>query len=300
MPLLRLFNFKHRTWNLERGSMAEITANAVAKLREMTNAGLMDCKKALTEANGEIDSAVDILRKKGQASAAKKAGREAKEGVIASYIAPGARVGALVEINCETDFVARNESFRAFCDDLAKKVATNPQTDLEADRVAAVSKIGENIRISRHERIEVNGNGLVAAYIHTGSKVGVLVEVGANKEETTQKDEFKQLVRDITLQIAAAHPIAVKRDEVPKALIDKEDEINKQSDRLKGKPAQAIEKILLGMRDKFFQTNCLVDQGFVKNPDMTVQQHVGSLSKALGDEITIRRFVRFQVGEAVG
>ena len=280
--------------------MAEITAGAVAKLREMTNAGLMDCKKALAETNGDLEAAVDVLRKKGQASADKKSGRSAKEGVIANYIAPGARLGVLVEVNCETDFVARNESFRAFCDEIAKKLGSNPSADLEADRVAAVAKMGENILISRHQRIEVNGNGLVAAYIHTGAKVGVLVEVGANKEETTQKDEFKQLVRDITLQIAAAHPIAVTRDEVPKALIDKEDEINKQSDRLKGKPAQAMEKILQGMREKFFQTNCLVDQGFVKNPDMTVQQHVGSVSKALGDEIKIRRFVRFQVGEAAG
>ena len=278
--------------------MAEITATAVAKLREMTNAGLMDCKKALTEANGNLDTAVDILRKKGQASADKKSGRSAKEGVIANHIGPGARLGVLVEVNCETDFVARNESFRAFCDEIAKKLANNSQADLEADRVAAVSKIGENIRINRHHRIEVTGNGLVAAYIHTGAKVGVLVEVGANKEETVQKDEFKQLVRDITLQIAAAHPIAVTRDEVPKAIIDKEDEINKQSDRLKDKPPQAMEKILQGMREKFFQTNCLVDQGFVKNPDMTVRQHVGSVSKGLGDEITIRRFVRFQIGEA--
>jgi elongation factor Ts len=278
--------------------MAEITASAVAKLREMTNAGLMDCKKALTEANGDIDAAVDILRKKGQASAAKKAGRDAKEGVIASHITPGSRVGVIVEINCETDFVARNESFRAFCDEIARKLATNPQADLEADRVAAVAKIGENVRINRHERLEVNGNGFVAAYIHTGAKVGVLVEVGASKEETTQKEEFKQLVRDITLQIAASHPGAVSREQVSKEVIAKEDEINAQSDRLKGKPAQAMEKILQGMREKFYQTYCLVDQGFVKNPDMTVQQHVGSVSKTLGDEITIRRFVRFQVGEA--
>jgi elongation factor Ts len=280
--------------------MAEITAGAVGKLREMTNAGLMACKSALTEANGDMNVAVDILRKKGQASADKKAGRDAKEGVIASYIAPGARLGVIVEINCETDFVARNESFRAFCDDIAKKLASNPGADLEADRVAAVAKIGENVLINRHQRIEVTGNGLVAAYIHTGAKVGVLVEVGANNEATTQKDEFKQLVRDITLQIAAAHPGAVTRDEVPKAVIEKEDEINKQSDRLKGKPPQALDKILQGMRDKFFQTYCLVDQGFVKNPDMTVSQHVGSVSKALGDEIKIRRFVRFQVGEAPG
>jgi elongation factor Ts len=158
--------------------------------------------------------------------------------------------------------------------------------------------MGENILIGRHQRIEVAGNGLVAAYIHTGAKVGVLVEVGANNEATTQKEEFKQLVRDITLQIAAAHPGAVNRDEVPKAIIDKEDEINRQSDRLKGKPPQAMDKILAGMRDKFFQTFCLVDQGFVKNPDMTVGQHIGSVSKALGDEIKVRRFVRFQIGES--
>lgn len=279
--------------------MAEITASAVGKLREMTNAGLMACKSALTEAKGDMDVAVDILRKKGQASAEKKAGRDAKEGVIASYVAPGSRVGVLSEINCETDFVARNESFRAFCDDLAKKFAANPNADVEADRVAAVSKIGENILIGRHQRIEVSGNGLVAAYIHTGAKVGVLVEVGANNEATTQKDEFKQLVRDITLQIAAAHPGAVTRDEVPPAVIAKEDEINRQSDRLKGKPPQAMEKILVGMRDKFFQTYCLVDQGFVKNPEMTVGQHIGSVSKALGDDVKVRRFVRFQVGENV-
>ena len=278
--------------------MAEITASAVAKLREMTSAGLMDCKKALVEANGELEAAVDILRKKGQASADKKAGRDAKEGVIAAHIAPGAKVGVIVEVNCETDFVARNEGFLAFCDEVAKKIAANPQADLEADRVAAVAKIGENVRINRHQRIDVTGNGLVSAYIHTGAKVGVLVEVGCNNAETTQKEEFKQLVRDITLQIAAAHPETVSRESVSPEVIAKEREIAAQSDRLKGKPAQAMEKILQGMIEKFFQTHCLVDQGFVKNPDMTVQQHVGTVSKVLGDEITIRRFLRFQVGEA--
>jgi elongation factor Ts len=224
--------------------MAEITASAVGKLREATNAGLMDCKKALTEANGDFDAAVDILRKRGVASAAKKSGREAREGLIAQYIAPGARVGVLVEINCETDFVARNESFRAFCDDIAKKLATNPNADLEADRVAAVAKIGENILINRHQRTEVSGNGLVAAYIHTGAKVGVLVEVGAGKESTVQSEELKQLVRDITLQIAAAHPYAVSRDQVPAEVIAKEREIAAQSDRLKGKPLRRWKKSL--------------------------------------------------------
>jgi elongation factor Ts len=205
--------------------MAEITPALVGKLREMTNAGLMACKNALVESAGDLDGAVDILRKKGAASAAKKADREAKEGLIAQAVLPGAKVGVLVEVNCETDFVARNEGFRATCDELAKKVATTPGVDLEADRVALVAKIGENIQIRRNARLEVQGSGLVAAYIHAGAKIGVLVEVGCTKDATVATEEFKQLVRDITLQIAAATPTAVSREEVPAALIQKEREI---------------------------------------------------------------------------
>jgi elongation factor Ts len=279
--------------------MAEITAGAVGKLREMTGAGLMDCKKALTEANGDMDVAVDILRKKGAASAAKKSTRDANEGVIAQAIAPGAKSGILVEINCETDFVARNDSFRAFCDEVARTLLANPKADLEAVRTAQVAKIGENIQIPRFHRMEVSGNGLIAAYIHTGAKVGVLVEVGAGKEATVASEDFKQLVRDITLQIAAGHPYVVSREQVPADVIAKEREIASQSDRLKGKPAAALEKILQGVLDKFFQTYCLVDQGFVKkNSEITVKEHVGSVAKQLGDEITIRSFVRFQIGES--
>ena len=278
--------------------MAEITPALVGKLREMTGAGLMDCKKALTDSNGDLDGAVDILRKKGAATAAKKATREAKEGIIAQHIAPGGKLGVLVEINCETDFVARNESFRAFGDEIAKKLAGGANTNLDADREAAVAKIGENIKITRNARMEVSGNGLVAAYIHAGAKIGVLVEVGATKDNTAANDEFKQLVKDITLQIAAGHPFAVSRDQVAPEVIAKEREIAAQSDRLKGKPAQAMEKILQGMLEKFYQTYCLVDQGFVKNPEHTIAQHVAEVGKKIGDEITIRRFVRFQVGEA--
>jgi len=278
--------------------MAEITAAAVAKLREMTNAGMMDCKKALTEANGNIDTAVDILRKKGAATATTKGGKEAREGVIAQYISPDGKLGVLVEVNCQTDFVARNEMFKAFADDVAKRLAADAKADFEADRVAMVAKIRENIQIPRHARMEVSGNGMIAAYIHTGAKVGVLVEVGAGKESTVARDEFKQLVRDITLQIAAGHPSAVSREQVRAEVIAKEREIAAQSDRLKGKPPQAIEKIVQGMLEKFYQTQCLVDQGFVKkNSEISVKEHVGSVAKQLGDEITIRRFVRFQVGE---
>ena len=280
--------------------MPEITAAAVAKLREMTSAGMMDCKRALTEAGGDLDQAVDILRKTGAASAARKATREAREGLIAQYIAPGGKAGVLVEVNCETDFVTRNETFRAFCDELARKVAADANANLEADREAAVGRIGENIKIARHARMEVSGNGLVAAYIHTGAKVGVLVEVGAGKPETTGQDDFKQLVKDITLQIAAGHPFAVRREEVPATVVAKEREIAAQSDRLKGKPPQAMEKILQGVLEKFYQTYCLVDQGFVKqNSEVSVKEHVAQVAKRLGDEITIRRFVRFQVGESI-
>jgi elongation factor Ts len=280
--------------------MAEITAANVAKLREMTGVGMMECKKALVQSEGNLDAAVDFLRKSGAASAAKKATREAREGVIAQYIAPGGKAGILVEVNCETDFVARNDAFRAFADDIAKKLSSNPDVNLEAEREAAVGKMGENIKITRNARLEVSGNGLIAAYIHTGAKVGVLVEVGAGKPETVATDEFKQLVKDITLQIAAGFPHAVSREQVAPEIIAKEREIAAQSDRLKGKPAAAMEKILAGVLDKFFQTYCLVDQGFVKrNSEVSVKEHVAQIGKQLGDEITIRRFVRFQVGESV-
>jgi len=279
--------------------MAEITAAMVAKLREMSGAGMMDCKKALTETGGAVEAAMTLLRKKGAATAAVKSAREAREGVIAQYIAPGGKLGVLVEVNSESDFVARNEMFREFCDDAAKRLATNPGVNLEPEREAIVAKIRENIKIARHSRMEVNGNGLIAAYIHTGAKVGVLVEVGAGKESTVTSDDFKQLVKDITLQIAAGHPYAVSRDEVPADVVAKEREIAAQSDRLKGKPPQALEKIIQGMLEKFYQTYCLVDQGFVKkNSEVSVKEHVAQVAKQLGDEITIRRFVRFQVGEA--
>jgi elongation factor Ts len=280
--------------------MAEITATNVAKLREMTGVGMMECKKALVAAEGNLEAAVDFLRKSGAASAAKKATREAREGVIAQYIAPDGKSGLLVEVNCETDFVARNDAFRAFADSIAKKIAGDAQVNLEADREAAVGKMGENIKITRNARLEVSGNGLVAAYIHTGAKVGVLVEVGAGKAATVATDEFKQLVKDITLQIAAGVPQAVSREQVDPKVIEKEREIAAQSDRLKGKPAAAMEKILAGVLDKFFATHCLVEQGFVKrNSEVSVKEHVAQVAKQLDDEITIRRFVRFQVGEVV-
>jgi elongation factor Ts len=278
--------------------MAEINAALVAKLRGMTGAGMMECKKALGEANGDLDAAVDVLRKAGTVTAGKISAREAREGVIAQHIAPGGRLGVLVEVNCQTDFVARNDIFRAFTEEVAKRLAADPNVNLEPEREAAVAKIRENIKIPRHARMEVAGNGMVAAYIHTGAKVGVLVEVGAGKEATVANDEFKQLVKDITLQIAAGHPYTVSREHVPADVVAKEKEI--AAEQFKNKPPQAVAKIVEGKLEKFYQTYCLVDQGFVKkNSEISVKEHVASIAKQLGDEITLRRFVRFQIGEAV-
>jgi elongation factor Ts len=250
----------------------------------------------LTSTGGDLEAAVDELRKKGVATAAKKAGRAANEGVIAHYIRPDGKLGLLVEVNCETDFVAKNDSFREFCNEVAKTLVEEPQADIEAIRTSQITKVGENIQIGRQATLEVEGSGMVAAYIHTGAKVGVLVEVGASKDETTGQDAFKSLVKDITLQIAAANPTCVSRESVDPELITKEKEI--AAEQFKDKPAQAVEQILKGKMEKFFQNICLVDQGFVKqNGEISIKEHVAAVSKELGDEISIRRFLRFQVGE---
>ena len=218
--------------------------------------------------------------------------------MIAQAILPGARTGLLLEVNCETDFVAKNESFVALTSGWAKTLAENPATDLEPARVEAVTKIGENIQLRRHARIEVSGNGLVAAYIHLGGKIGVLLEVGAGKAETVNRDEFKQLVRDITLHIAAANPVCITRDEVSKTLVDRERAIYAEQTP-KDKPAPVIEKIIDGKMGKFYAGVCLLEQPFVKNPEQTITQLVAEVAKKVGDEVQVRRFVRYQVGEEV-
>ena len=276
----------------------KIDAKQVAALREKTGAGMLDCRKALVESNGDLEAAVDILRAKGTASAAKKAGRAANEGVIAQAIIGGARTGILVEVNCETDFVAKNEDFLALTAGWAKALCENPAADLEPERIGAVQKVGENIQIRRHGRLEVTGNGLVAAYIHLGGKIGVLLEVGAGKQETVERDEFKQLVRDITLHIAAASPVSIRREEVSPVLAARERAIYEEQTP-KDKPAPVIEKIIEGKMAKFFAGACLLEQAFVKNPDQTITQLVAEKAKALGDTVEVRKFIRFQVGEEI-
>ena len=262
----------------------------------MTSAGLMDCKKALIETDGDVEAAVDVLRAQGTIKAAKKAGREANEGVIAHYIQPDSKAGVLVEVNCETDFVAKNEQFLEFTSEIARLKLTAPDSDFEEMRTAQVAKIGENILLSRDAKLEVEGTGLVAAYIHTGAKVGVLLQVGAGKEDTLANDDFKVLVKDITLHIAASAPVSVSRDEIDPELVAKEKAIAEE--QAAGKPPQAIENIVTGKMNKFFATNCLLEQGFVKNPDVSIKDHVASVGQPLGDEITVSQFLRFQVGES--
>lgn len=275
--------------------MAEVTVAQISKLRQQTSAGMMDCKKALIESDGDHEAAVDWLRKKGTATAEKKSTRTTSEGIISHQILPGAKAGILLEVNCETDFVGKNESFQNLCADFAQSLLEDPNADLEARRTTAVAEVGENIVIQRHARLEVKGHGAIAAYIHHGAKVGVLVQVSTGKEATAENDDFKSLLRDITLQIAAASPEFVDRSSIDPALIAKEKEI--AAEQFKDKPAQAIEKIVEGKLEKHFSTVCLVDQAFVKQGDLAVKDHIATTTKALDDTITVDAFLRYQVGE---
>lgn len=294
--------------------MAAITASTVNELRQKTNAGMMDCKKALTETNGDMEAAIDILRKKGIASSAKRADREAKEGTVQAMLNADGTAGSLVEVNCETDFVGKNENFRGFVDVVAKQIIDGAPEDGDlpgalAQKVGATGLsleetikekggiVGENIVLRRFRRFAAPANGAIASYIHLGGKVGVLLEATAGKAETLASETFKTLLKDINLHIAASSPAAVGRESVDPELVAKERAIYADSDRLKGKPAAAMEGILNGMIAKFYSQICLLEQGFVKDPDKTIAQLVEETGKSLGDTITITRFVRFALGE---
>ena len=292
--------------------MADINPTLVKALREKTNAGMMDCKRALTEAGGDIDKAEALLRTKGIASAGKKASRHAKEGSVVSFIQPSGKVGVLAEINCETDFVAKNEIFTNFVwevtEEISKAKATGVEELLESatsegilfkDTIASkIAALGENIVIRRFERFTVEGEGIVASYIHLQGKVGVLVEITCKSGETLKNESFRDFVKDITLQIAAAHPTVVSRDQVDPSLVASEREIYKA--QVVGKPENIIEKIVDGKMDKFYSTACLIEQDCIKNPDITVKGLIHAKEKELADQISIKRFVRFALGEESG
>ena len=275
--------------------MAEITVAQIGKLRQQTGAGMMDCKKALTENAGDLEAATEWLRKKGTATAEKKSSRTTSEGVIARHLAADGKSGTLVEINCETDFVAKNEKFQEFCNEAATALNDDPEADLEEKRANMVAEIGENVQFTRNQSLGIEGNGAVAAYIHHGAKVGVLVAAETGKAETAGSDAFKVLLGDLALQITAASPAVVKRDDLDQAVVEKERDF--AAEQFKDKPAQAIEKIVDGKIEKYFSEHCLVDQPFVKQGDLTVKDHIAAVGKELEDAINVKGFLRFQVGE---
>ncbi|GAA5484781.1 translation elongation factor Ts [Haloferula sargassicola] len=287
-----------------------ITASLVKELRDKTNAGMMDCKKALTETNGDLEAAIDYLRKKGIAKAAGKADREASEGIIAARLSDDSKTGILIEVNCETDFVSRNENFVGFVDAIADALAASDaktldealQVDLKGMTVedfvkSKVIELGENMQLRKFERFDVEGSGAIAQYIHMGGKVGVLVEVGTEQGETAAKDEFQNLIKDVTLHIAAANPKGLAREDIDDSVVEKEKEIFRVQLANEGKPAEMIEKIIIGKLGRFYAENCLLEQAFVKDPDTTIKKLVEGTGKQVGDTLVVRRFVRFGLGE---
>jgi elongation factor Ts len=278
--------------------MTEISADLVKKLRDATNVSMMECKRALVEAAGDMEKALKILRERGMAVAAKKSERTANKGLIAAGSAEGGKTQALVEVNSETDFVARNVQFQAFVKGVAE-TATKMDAglaDCVKDQVVArIQEIGENIVVRRSVRYTLSGPGMIGSYIHLGGKVGVLVELGAGKAETAANETFKELVRDLTLHVAACSPRYLTSAEIPAAEIASEREI--YAAQVKDKPAQIVEKIVDGKLKKFFGEICFVDQGFVKEPKQSITDLLKEKGKGLGDSLTIRRFVRYQLGE---
>ena len=275
-----------------------ITASQVKDLREKTGAGMMECKKVLTETDGDMEKAIELLRERGIAKAAKKSDRVAAEGLVTAYVSEDGKVGAVAEVNAETDFVAKNDEFRAFANDVAKQVAVKNPNDVEEllaqtfinDETKTVSEvltnkiatIGENMSVRRFERFE--SAGLVEQYIHGDGKIGVLVELEGGDIE---------LAKDICMQIAAARPEFLDRESVPAERLAKEMEILKAQAMNEGKPEAIAEKIVQGRVGKFYSEICLVDQEFVKNPDMKVSELVASKNAK------IVRFARFEKGEGI-
>ena len=277
--------------------MAAVTAGMVKELREMTGAGMMDCKKALAATDGDMDKAVEFLRENGMAKAAKKAGRIAAEGLVATYVTADKKVGSVVEVNAETDFVAKNDEFVNFVNDVAEIVADKNPADVEAllettyketgktvkeVLTEKIATIGENMTIRRFERFE--SEGLVESYIHGAGKIAVLVDFAKGE---------KELAKDVCMQIAAARPEYLNRESVPQERVAKEMEILKAQAMNEGKPAEIAEKMVQGRIGKFYGEICLLDQEFVKDPSMKV----GDLIKSKGAEIV--RFARFEKGEGI-
>jgi elongation factor Ts len=291
-----------------------ITANEVKQLREITGAGMMDCKKALSECGGDMEKAVDILRTKGLADLAKKAGRATNEGLVAAWTSENGKVGAMVEVNCETDFVARNAEFQTFVSAVAEQIAVdapdgivdgqapvmsqqwkrNPSLTVEHALGELVTKLGENMGISRFVRYETPDNGVIGSYIHGLGRIGVMVEIaGADCSQPA----VVALAKDVAMHIAAASPICVAREHVPADTVEHEMSIYKAQAAGSGKPQPIQEKIATGRLEKFYKEVCLIEQAFVKDPDKSVEQLVAETAKAIGTPLQVVSFDRFVLGE---
>ncbi len=284
-----------------------ITASMVSELRKKTGAGMMDCKKALTETGGNIDEAVDFLRKKGLSSAAKKSDRIAAEGAVVAASA-GAK-GILVEVNAETDFVAKNAEFQNFIQGIASVCLESDVTDVEASKslkfpgtgrtvaeelTHQIATIGENMSLRRIDRCDA-GEGVVVSYIHGAGKIGVLIEL----KTTSTDSQVGELAKQIAMHVAAASPQYLNRDQVSSEVVDKEKEIMRVKALDSGKPENIVQKIIAGQINKYFGEVCLLEQAFVIDPDQTVGKIVEKLAKELGTSIELSKYVRYQLGEGI-
>lgn len=295
--------------------MTTISATTVKELRELTGAGMMDCKRALQECDGDMEAARDWLRKKGQAIAEKKAARTAADGLISTHIDRDKNVGVILELNCETDFVARNDDFLAFLDELTKLIAEggpgregsveellaspDPRNTSQTmqDRVKEVTaKVAEKLEIGGFTRIQGTEDEYLHSYIHPPGKLGVLLVAKVGNAATKQNDKFRELCNDIALHIAAAAPECLNRAGLSSELLEKERELYRSQAREEGKPENIIDKIVEGRVSKYYSQVCLLEQAFVKDPDQTVQQLVDSVAKEVGDKIEITLFERMKVG----
>ncbi len=293
-----------------------IPATMVRDLREKTGAGIMDCKAALAESQGDLEKAIDILRKRGLKVAEKKAGRAAADGLVAIWTSPDRTAGAVLEVNCETDFVARTEQFTGLTRSLLDLMASDAavvdasalvERSLNGQRVAdlvkeTIGSLGENIVIRRAARLALppGAPGLVVGYLHGGGKIGVLVEVRCSAS-AAQEEEAARLGKDLALQVCSAEPAYVSRGEVPADVLEREREILRAQPDLQGKPAPIQEKIIQGRLEKFYTERCLVDQLFIRDPEgkQRVRDLLAASQKSLGGSVSVARFVRFRLGEGV-
>ncbi len=291
-----------------------ITASMVKELREMTGAGMMDCKKALNETNGDMDAAIEFLRKNGQAKAEKKAGRIAAEGLVMTVVKDD-KAASIVEVNSETDFVAKNEQFQEYVAAVANQALNSDAADMDAFMaetwaedatmtvkdalVAKIAVIGENLNIRRFEKIVTDG--CVVSYIHGGGRIGILLEAATD----VINDEIKTCLKNVAMQVAAMSPKYVSRDEIPQEYMDHEKEIQmsvalkENAESNKPKPDNIIEKMVIGRLNKEMKEICLLDQAYVQDSDLTVAQYVEKVAKANGANVTIKKFIRFETGEGL-